>query len=201
MILKSKDGIGNLTFDNYNSSAKLLSLRYQQSALPELIELVKLQLSQHHKWRRVITAYDDSLSLHCVKWMDNSVVGMLSNCIGPYPLEKVERFSRKGKRMVQIPLPNLIPHYNNTMGGVDQHIAYRPVIKPKKWWWPHFTNTLGVLMGASWRIHCITNPDEGQTMLYFVRSVVQSYLHVMSICWYQLLVNGKLNHQYQMAQD
>ena len=67
------------------------------------------------------------------------------------------------------------------MGGVDlvdaADATYRIKIKGKKWWWPHFTNTLGVLMGAAWRIYHATNPDENATLLYFVRSVVQSYLH------------------------
>ena len=33
-------------------------------------------------------------------------------------------------------------------------------------------------MGAARRIYRATNPDENVTLLYFVRSVVQSYLHV-----------------------
>ena len=41
-----------------------------------------------------------------------------------------------------------------------------------------FTNTLGVIMAAAWRIECVTNLDENITLLYFVKPVVQSYLHV-----------------------
>ena len=44
-------------------------------------------------------AYDDVVGLHFVRWNDNSVVTTLSNCIGPYTLDRVERFSRNEKKM------------------------------------------------------------------------------------------------------
>ena len=62
--------------------------------------------------------------------------------------------------------------------SVTTYILY---IKCKKWWWQHFTNTLGVLIRATWRIYRATNPQENTTLLYFMRSVVQSYLHVDKI--------------------
>ena len=71
------------------------------------------------------------------------------------------------------------------MGGVDLLDAavgtYRTKIKGKKWWWPHFTNTLGILMGAAWNIYHVINPDADQSLLAFIKSVVQSYLHVDEI--------------------
>ena len=58
----------------------------------------------------------------------------------------------------------MIKLYNNAMGGVDLIDAavatYRIKFKGKKWWWAHFTNTLGVNMGVAWRIFCVTNQDE-----------------------------------------
>ena len=42
--------------------------------------------------------YDDVVGLHFVRWNDNSVVTTLSNCIGPYPLDRVEQFSRNEKK-------------------------------------------------------------------------------------------------------
>ena len=71
------------------------------------------------------------------------------------------------------------------MGGVDLLDAavgtYRTKIKGKKWWWPHFTNTLGILIGAAWNIYRVINPDADQSLLAFIRSVVQSYLQVDEI--------------------
>ena len=81
--------------------------------------------------------------------------------------------------------PNLIKVYNSAMGGADLLDSavdtYRTKIKGKKWWWPHFTNTLGILMGASWNIYCVINPDADQSLLAFIRSVVQFYFHVDEI--------------------
>ena len=51
--------------------------------------------------------------------MDNSVVTLLSNCTGLYPLDKVEPYSGKEKEKVSVPRPGLIKLYNNAMGGVD----------------------------------------------------------------------------------
>ena len=42
--------------------------------------------------------YEDVFGLHCVRWNDYSVLTTLSNCIGPYPLDRVEQFSRKKKK-------------------------------------------------------------------------------------------------------
>ena len=65
---------------------------------------------------------------------------------------------------------------------IDAAVATcRVKFKGKKWWWAHYTNTLAVIMGAAWRIFCVTNQDEDQSLLYFLRSVVQSYLHVGKI--------------------
>ena len=35
-----------------------------------------------------------------------------------------------------------------------------------------------MVRGAAWIIFCVTNQDEDQSLLYFLSSVVQSYLHV-----------------------
>ena len=81
--------------------------------------------------------------------------------------------------------PNLIKVYNSAMGGVDLLDSavgtYHTKIKGKKWWWSHFTNTLGILMGAAWNICRVINPDTDQLLLAFIRSVVQSYFHVDEI--------------------
>ena len=63
--------------------------------------------------------YDDVVGLHFVRWNDNSVVTTLSNCIGPYTLDRVERFSRNEKKWIPVARPNLIKVYNSAMGGVD----------------------------------------------------------------------------------
>ena len=85
------------------------------------------------------------------------------------------------KKQIPVARPNLIKVYNSAMGGIDLLDSavgtYRTKIKGKKWWWPHFTNTLGILMGAASNIYCVINPDADQLLLAFIISVVQSYLH------------------------
>ena len=117
-------------------------------------------------------AFDDNVGLYCVHWKEISVVAMPSNCIGSYPLQTVDRYSRKDHRKVQVNRSKLIKTYSNTMGGENLADAgvgeYKSQIKRRKWWWPHFTNTPGVLLRAAWKIYWLTNPDEVQLLLFVV---------------------------------
>ena len=86
LVLKCDSGIGNLSFDNWYSSAKLMSLltamevptictaksdRIGKAPVKSSSALSKGPLGEFSY------AFDDSLALHCVNWMDNSVVTML----------------------------------------------------------------------------------------------------------------------------
>ena len=81
-------------------------------------------------------AFEDGVGIHCVSWMDNSVVTLLSNCTGSYPLDNVERYSGKENKKVSVPRPGLIKLYNNAMGGVDlldgAVARYRIKVRSKK---------------------------------------------------------------------
>ena len=97
-----------------------------------------------------------------------------------------EHFSKAKKKKISVPQPQMIKLYSNTMSGVDLIDAavatYRIKFKGKKWCWAHFTNTLDVFLGTVWRIFCVTNQDEDQSLFYFLCSVVvQSYLHIDKI--------------------
>ena len=89
----------------------------------------------------------------------------------------------------------MIKLHNNAMVGVDLIGAavatYRIKFKGKKWWWAHFPNTLGVIMGTAWRIFRVTNQDEDQSLLYFLHSLAQSYLHVNKISAAPTPITGK----------
>ena len=94
-----KDGIGNLTFNNWCASTKLMSLLTAMD-IPTICTVrddrignvqLKSKASMPKSERGQFSyAYDDIIGLHCVRWNDNSVVTTLSNCIGPYPLDRVE---------------------------------------------------------------------------------------------------------------
>lgn len=55
---------------------------------------------------------DDENNIMAVKWMDNNIVMILSNQFGVEPQRKVQRFSFKDARKMEIPQPNLIHAYN-----------------------------------------------------------------------------------------
>ena len=54
-------------------------------------------MSKFERWE-FSYAYDDVVGLHCVRWNDSSAVTTLPNCIGLYPLDRVERFSKNEKK-------------------------------------------------------------------------------------------------------
>ena len=146
LVLKSFKGVGNLTFDNWYTSAKLISLLTALdiptvgTVRADHVEnaLVLSTKDLENKERGFYSyAFDDSMSLHCVKWLDNSAVTLVSNCTGPFPLDSVERFSKAKKKKISVPRPQMIKLYNNAMGRanlIDAAVAtYRIKFKSIKW--------------------------------------------------------------------
>ena len=78
-----------------------------------------------------------------MRWHENSVVTIIFNCLDPFPIEQVKRWSAKEKKHIQVNRPHATKEYHMAMGGVDQLDSgaanYRIKIKSKKWWWCHFT--------------------------------------------------------------
>lgn len=109
-----------------------------------------------------------------VKWNDNSVVTLASNCLTHEPLHTANR-RVKGNANVAVTQPHVVRRYNEGMGGVDLMDrllgSYRPMIRGKKWWWPLFINVLNASIVAAWRLHCAAN-DNTMPHLQFRREVV-----------------------------
>jgi hypothetical protein len=116
-----------------------------------------------------------------VKWNDNNVVTVGSNIFQAEPIGQVQRYSQAEKKKVTIERPALVKEYNGGMGNVDVfdgHVAsYRISIRGKKWWWPHFINTLDCLKAASYSLYLIVCNDE-KTLSYleFIRRITLSYV-------------------------
>ena len=182
--------VQNLVFDNWYASSKLLKI-LSALYIPTIctvrpdrtgpVQLTNAKLFKRKERGSIEHAFDAAFGLHCVRWMDNNVVSVFSNCIGSKPYVKATRKCRIQKKEVQFNMPQCISIYNDSMGGVDMLDSavanYRITIKGKKWWFPHMTNTIKVLLAAAWKIHRICHPEQNQTMLWFTRSVVLSYLH------------------------
>lgn len=94
--------------------------------------------------------YEEQNKIIVVRWNDNSVVTLGSTFGKIEHVKNVSRYSRKQRKKVSVPQPNLIEQYNNKMGGVDlcnNLVAnYRIKIRGKKWWWPIFTNYIDKCM-------------------------------------------------------
>ena len=100
-------------------------------------------------------------------------------------MEKVQRWSAKEKKFVLVDRPH-VKLYNTTMGGVyqlDSGVAtYRTKVKGKKWWWPHFTNCIHVLLVGTWKVWRTTHPlEKDQTELSLLRFIVSRYLSLPNV--------------------
>lgn len=93
-------------------------------------------------------------SIVVVRWMDNSVVTMLSNCYSVGPVKRAERYDRIQKQKVKVMMPDCIDKYNTNMGGndnSDQAVAnLRPSVRIRKWWWPLFNYGLTLAAVQGW---------------------------------------------------
>lgn len=100
---------------------------------------------------------DSTSNIAVVRWHDNSVVTLASNCHGVEPVGSAKRWSSAEKCRVDITQPYVVSQYNKYMGGVDrmdQNIAtYRISIRSRKWWWPLFAYLLDVAMQNAWIIY------------------------------------------------
>lgn len=61
------------------------------------------------KWKQddIVTALDKESGIIYVRWMDNRAVAVASTCFGVPPIRPVDRFSRKDKKSVAVPRPDL----------------------------------------------------------------------------------------------
>jgi DNA excision repair protein ERCC-6 len=124
---------------------------------------------------------EEGKNLIVVRWNDNNVVSLASNCHGVEPLGTAKRWSAAQKKCVEITQPFVVSQYNANMGGVDrmdQNIgAYRICIRNKKWWWPLFAYLLDVSMQNAWLLHRLTAAHDTQPLenLEFRRQICHVY--------------------------
>ena len=103
-VLKNEEF--NLAFDNWYASQKCLDMlstlriptvgTVREDRLGEcpLISKQELKKKSRGEW---VCAEDENLGLNVIKWNDNNVVALISNCISVSPVEKVKRWSSKEK--------------------------------------------------------------------------------------------------------
>ena len=102
-------------------------------------------------------AKDEDSGCILVRWNDNSVVTLASNCYCVNPERSASRWSNAEKKRISIDQPDVIYQYNQFMGGVDrldENIAKVCVaIRMKKWWWPMFSWLLNVSVNSAWQTY------------------------------------------------
>lgn len=192
LISELPSGISyQLYFDNLFTSLKLLeelsmrgiaatgTVRVNRVEKCPLVDPKKMKKAERGHYDHRL---DTSSNIVLVRWHDNSIVTMASNCHGVMPLGKAKRWSAAQKKAVEVQQPHLFAVYNRGMGGtdrMDQNIStYRISIRSKKWWWPLFAYMPDVAMQNAWLLYrkssaTLTRPMD---LLQFRREVCQVYL-------------------------
>ena len=123
------------------------------------------------------------------RWMDNSVVTIASTCHTNQSSTKVQRFSQKEKKRIQIDCPDVIREYNKHMGGTDrqdQNIAkYCISFRGKKWYWSIFTWFVDIAIQNCWVLHkkCGGNLRQFDFKEHIALSYLQRYGSPPQLPW------------------
>ena len=124
------------------------------------------------------SATDITNGIHICRWMDNSVVTMVSTAHGDLPISKTKRFSSKHKKIIEVDYPNVVKSYNQNMGGTDQlnqdTNRLRVGIRSKKWWWGIFTWLLDASITNAWNLS--KSSGTFMTQIEFRRYIATTYL-------------------------
>ncbi|KAF2890837.1 hypothetical protein ILUMI_15336 [Ignelater luminosus] len=125
-LLKSKFPNINfsLFFDNFFTSANLITklekINFSGTGTVRDNRIDKCSIEDSAIMKKKPRGTFDSFvdrenNIVCVKWRDNSVVTVFSNKY----VRKAARYSVKEKSKIEIPQPNVVSCYNQSMGGVD----------------------------------------------------------------------------------
>lgn len=121
--------------------------------------------------------HDEQSELTLIRWHDNNQVTMASNISHPeiFTEGSCNRWSRKDRKKISVPQPNIVQLYNKAMGGVDLFDKLRGLyrIRSKKWYWPIFRFCLNGAMVNMWLLY---RNVEAVSLLEFYRRVVEALL-------------------------
>ena len=100
------------------------------------------------------------------KWVDNSVINILSNFVGVEPIRELERSCRKENLRKNIPCPQIVQQYNRSMGGVDLAdmllSLYRIPCKTKRWYQKIFWHLIDMAKINAWILYRRHFPQTGK---------------------------------------
>ena len=179
-----------LFFDNFFTSIRLLNKLSDMSigatGTVRVNRVEKCPLTPPEQLKKMPRGtfdyrHDQTTGALVVRWNDNSVVTVASNCFGIEPCSQAQRWSYAEKKKITISQPHMIAQYNKHMGGVDrmdQNVGvYRISIRSKKWWWPFFAYCADVAMQNAWLLYRLTEAHKAMPMdqLQFRRAICGVY--------------------------
>ena len=90
-------------------------------------------------------------------WKDNKPVYMASNVDCLEPLSSCPMYSKKDKKYLDVPQPDINVRYNKAMGGVDlvdnAEKNYAITTRTKEWYWSLFAWFLNITMVQAWCLY------------------------------------------------
>ena len=127
-------------FDNFSSIALMNSLKEDGLWSVATIRKVqlkgaeKLSLSEKDLKKKGHGAFDSVVEANSgvtvLRWFDNGLVQMVSNFIGSDVATQARRWSKKGRRFINIERPAMLVEYNSHMGGgVDLYHMLRTMYR------------------------------------------------------------------------
>jgi DNA excision repair protein ERCC-6 len=177
----------NIYFDNFFTSFRLIS-RLTELGIggtgtirENRLEKCPLEPSTSlKKKRRGSLSLKVTQDLSVVKWHDNSIVTVASNCHSLSPITTIDRIGSVNEKRtkIQVPCPNAVRQYNRYMGGVDRFDenlhSLRVSYRGKKWWFSLFAFGLDAACHNAWRIFK-ENTEGDFSYCEFRRNIVQVY--------------------------
>lgn len=92
-----------------------------------------------------------------VRWYDNRKVDLISSCVGVEPVQKVKRYDKKTKEIIEVDCPFIVQEYNQHMGGVDLLDSltslYKYSIKSRRWYLYIFFHTINMAVVNAWLLY------------------------------------------------
>ena len=92
-----------------------------------------------------------------VQWNDKKIVNLVSTFAKARPLQTVDRFSKKERKIIQVSRPSIVGLYNQGMGGVDladcMISLYRIFLRSKKYYQRLIFHLVDMALLNSWNLY------------------------------------------------
>lgn len=142
------------------STGTIMPNRTRGCKFPTDAELGKRGRGAYEERMAVVNGVELRLS----KYLDRKGVFMLTTAMSGRPFGEAERWCRKQKAKVKVPVPRTILDYNASMHPVDSHNSYvslyRTTIRNKRWYVKFFFYLMDTVVVNAWLLYCRKCRDE-----------------------------------------